>query len=767
MSGERETVEGVEARRDAHLRQIAEAIEQVFFLTDPGKTEVIYVSPAYETLWGRSRTSLYEEPLSWLDVVHPEDRERVRDRLHLQAEGLWDEEFRLLLDDGTERWVRSRTSPVRNEEGRVVRVAGVASDITPLKRAREVALRSREELREVLERIPVAVAIHQEGRILYVNAAGLVYLGAEHLHDVLGRDAMDLVHPEDLALSQERMQRMAETGVPEPPVEVRIRHSSGAWRTLLSAPVRTIQFGGLPAQLLVVWDITEQRRVEAALAESQERYSTVFASSGVGILVMDEEARVLDANPALRSTLGWAAELSPDLSVRDLVHPDDTREGRTLWDELVRGELDRYDREVRLRRQDGTYAWCHVHVSAVRDKEGRLTVVAVVDDISEQKRLEEQLRLSQRIESIGRLAGGVAHDFNNIITVIQGHSDLLLGEVNEGNPLRADILQIRAAADRAAALTRQLLAFSRRQVLQPRVADLNTVVLGMEPMLRRLIGEDVELVFELSDVLGLVRADPGQIEQVVLNMVVNARDAMPRGGRLTLGTHDRTFDEGFVRANPGSVPGPHVGVTIRDTGHGMDEDTVGLIFEPFFTTKEPGKGTGLGLAMSYGIVKQSGGYILVQTEPGRGTTFSIYLPRVEEDEPEASPELEPRDASGEETILLVEDEPMVRELSRRALQGRGYTVLTAEDGEAALVAAGAHRGPLDLLLTDVVMPRMGGREVAERLRQRLPGLRVLYMSGYTDDAVVRHGVIEESAPFLQKPFTPDELAGKVREVLDA
>ncbi|MBW3534750.1 MAG: PAS domain S-box protein [Gemmatimonadetes bacterium] len=757
---------GDERTRDAHIRQIAEAIEQVFFLTDPHLTEMLYVSPAYETVWGRSRESVYADPRSWLERVHPADRERVSERLHLQARGGWEEEFRLRLDDGRERWIRSRAFPIEGDDGDVVRVATVAEDITALKRAQEAATRSREDLREILERLPVAVVIHEQGRVLYANRTGLAYAGEEDLDDVIGRDLLELIHPEDVTRAQARMRRMAETGEPEPAAEMRLRHSSGEWRTLLSAPVRPIRFGGASAYLVVGWDLTEHRRVEAALAESQQRYGRVFASSGVGILVMDEETRILDANPAIIRLLRWPADTAVGRRMRELVHPEDRESWLELWTELESGGQELYDREVRLRREDGSWAWCHEHVSAVREADGRFTAVSVIDDISEQKRLEEQLRLSQRIESIGRLAGGVAHDFNNIITVIQGHTDLLLSDVGERDGLYPDLLQIRAAAARAAALTRQLLAFSRRQVLQPRIVDLNTVMRGMEPMLRRLIGEDVDLRFELSPDLGLVRADPGQIEQVVLNLVVNARDAMPRGGRLTVETHERHFGESFVRTHPGSSEGPYVGVVVRDTGHGMDEDTVALIFEPFFTTKEPGKGTGLGLAMSYGIVKQSGGYVLVESEPDEGSTFSIYLPRIEEGKPGQAPEPAAQGDGGSETILLVEDEPMVRELARRALQARGYDVLTAQDGEAALAVLDDHDGSLHLLLTDVVMPRMGGREVAERIRRRVPGLKVIFMSGYTDDAVVRHGVLEESTPFLQKPFTPDELADKIREVLD-
>jgi CheY-like chemotaxis protein len=371
------------------------------------------------------------------------------------------------------------------------------------------------------------------------------------------------------------------------------------------------------------------------------------------------------------------------------------------------------------------------------------------------------------MEAVGQLAGGIAHDFNNLLTVIMGRTELLLRPLKPEDPLHRGISLIRKTAGRAAELTCQLLAFSRKQVLQPRALCLNAVVSNMERMLGRVIGEDISLVTVLDPMLGRVRADPGQIEQVIMNLAVNARDAMPDGGRLTIETANVELDAARARRHAGSSAGPHVMLAVTDTGIGMPREVQAHLFEPFFTTKEPGKGTGLGLATVYGVVKQSGGYVHVYSEPGQGAAFQIYLPRVHEAvetvEHETTLGESPR---GTETILLVEDEEGVRELARDILRASGYTVLDAEHGGAALLTCERYAGAIHLLVTDVVMPQMSGRELAERLTQVRPDMQVLYISGYTDDAVVRHGVREADIAFLQKPFMPDVLARKVRDVLD-
>ena len=394
--------------------------------------------------------------------------------------------------------------------------------------------------------------------------------------------------------------------------------------------------------------------------------------------------------------------------------------------------------------------------------------LAVTRDVTETKGLEAQLRQAQKMEAIGQLAGGVAHDFNNLLCIINGYSDILFNALRPDDPMRNLVDEIRKAGERSASLTRQLLAFSRKQVIAPRALDLNTVILDLEKMLRRIVGEDIDLATSLAPGLGSIKADPSQIEQVLLNLVVNAREAMPQGGKLTIETRNVNLDEDYARARSEVRPGPYVLLAVSDTGCGMTAEVKAHLFEPFFTTKGPGQGTGLGLATVYGIVKQSGGHVAVNSEPGLGTTFRVYLPIVEAAvqvrDSKAATAPAPR---GSETILLIEDDEGVRALTRHALQSSGYTVLVAREGQEALRIGRWRQEPIHLLVSDVVMPGLGGRQLSERLRLLHPEMKVLFLSGYTDDAVVRHGVLEGEVNFLQKPFTPAALARKVREVLDA
>jgi signal transduction histidine kinase/CheY-like chemotaxis protein len=381
---------------------------------------------------------------------------------------------------------------------------------------------------------------------------------------------------------------------------------------------------------------------------------------------------------------------------------------------------------------------------------------------------EERLRQGQKMEAVGRLAGGVAHDFNNLLTVITSYSDLLLEDLALDDPKRDDVGEIRKAAEGAAALTRQLLAFSRQQVLEPKVLDLKAIVTGTEKLLRRLIGEDVQLTTALAPDLGAVKADPVQLEQIIINLAVNARDAMPTGGRLTIEAANVEMDEVYVRSHAPARPGHYVMLAMSDTGIGMDEQTKARIFEPFFTTKERGKGTGLGLATVYGIVKQAGGFIWVYSEPARGTSFKVYLPRVDEPvEPAVARTATAEPGRGTETVLVVEDAASVRMVTRQVLDRYGYAVLEAPNGDTALRLAVKHHGPIHLLLTDVVMPGLSGRQLAEQLAQLRPDMKVLYVSGYGDSAVVHHGILEAGVAYLQKPFTPESLARRVRDALDA
>ncbi len=516
----------------------------------------------------------------------------------------------------------------------------------------------------------------------------------------------------------------------------------------------------------ILMDVTRQKASE----ESRARLTIAVEQAGESILVTDTRGMIEYVNPAFERITGYGWNEIVGRNPRFLKSGrHDAAFYADLWETIGRGEV--WRGTIHNRRKDGTLYEEDTVISPVRDPHGKVVnYVSVKRDVTDVRRMEEQLRQSQKMEAVGRLAGGIAHDFNNLLTAISGYCDLLLLRLPRHSALRGEVEEIRKAGDRATVLTRQLLAFSRRQVLQPKILDLNAVVRNMEQMLQRLIGEDVELSTDLSPSLGPVKADPGQLEQVIVNLAVNARDAMPDGGRITIATSDVDLSPDQAEGHQDARPGPHALLSVEDTGHGMSGEILAHLFEPFFTTKENGKGTGLGLATVYGIVRQSGGHIRVKSAPGSGSTFGIYLPRAEEpglaaraaDRPAAM-----HSGTNTGTVLLAEDDELVRLLVREILRVNGYTVLEARDGREALALAEGHRGTIDLLLTDVVMPKMGGRELAERIHALRPDTRILYMSGYTDDAIVRHGVLEEEIPFLQKPFTAVRLSRKVREVLNA
>jgi signal transduction histidine kinase len=447
------------------------------------------------------------------------------------------------------------------------------------------------------------------------------------------------------------------------------------------------------------------------------------------------------------------------------IHPDDrARVTASLAAWAAGGKP--LDVEYRRRRKDGSWVWLRNRGTAAYERDGARYLDGMISDITEKKRLSEMVAQAQKMEAIGQLTGGIAHDFNNILASILANSHFLIDELGEQDPRRFDAEEIKLAAERAASLTRQLLAFSRRQVLEPKVVDLNVTVRGLEKMLRRLIGEDIELLVAPAADLGTVRVDVGQIEQVLMNLAVNARDAMmPAGGTLCIETANVELDEEYAAAHIPALPGRYVMLAVSDTGCGMDEEVRRRVFEPFFTTKELGKGTGLGLSTCYGIVKQSGGYIWVYSEPGHGSVFKVYLPRVDAAPSEDRRRSGSLEVLGSETVLVVEDDGRVRAAVTRILEERGYHVLTARDGQEALARVANHNGPLDLVLSDVIMPGMNGPEIVGVIRGRFAAARALYMSGYTDHAVLRQGVLDAGVSFIQKPFAPDTLARKVREVL--
>jgi len=511
-----------------------------------------------------------------------------------------------------------------------------------------------------------------------------------------------------------------------------------------------------------------EAQARATLRATEASFATLVEHAPVGIYRSSPEGRFLSANAAVVRMLGY--ESAADVLGLDMARDvyADAAERQRLVERDTYSDRQYDSVEATWKRRDGRLLTVQLSVRAVRNRAGQVEYYETfVRDVTDQRRLQQQVLQSQKMEAVGRLAGGIAHDFNNLLTVITSYSDLLLEDLAPGDAKRDDLEQVRKAADGAAALTRQLLAFSRQQAVEPRVVSLNTVVEGLHKILRRVIGEDIELTTTLAPDLGAVRADVGQLEQVLMNLAVNARDAMPTGGRLTVETANVEHDPDYARDREAAAVRQFAMLAVSDTGCGMDEATKARIFEPFFTTKEPGKGTGLGLATVYGIVKQAGGFIWVYSEPGQGTSFKIYLPEVDATAERTTAVAGARAPRGTETVLLVEDAAAVRAVTKQVLERQGYVVLEAPDGEAALRLAQQHRGPIHLLLTDVVMPRVSGRELAERLTQVRPDMRVLYASGYTDDSVVRHGILELGTAYLQKPFSPESLARKVRDVLDA
>jgi len=635
----------------------------------------------------------------------------------------------------------------------------------------EAALRlSQTRLRAIVESSAVGILVMDlAGRLRDANAAFQSMIGYT-LEELRRLHVLELSVEEDRPGVRAAFAAILRGERKHAVLEHRHRRAGGEtiWVRLTLSLVRDPD--GRPELFLaVVEDITERRA-----AEERVRFqANLLDAVGEAVVAVDLQGRILYWNRMAELLSGWSADEVlgrefPGVTPASLL-------GESVEEMTARALAGGTpSAEIGFRRRDGTTFPALLSLAPVRGADGTVQgLVGVASDLTERKRLEEQLAQAQKMEAIGRLAGGIAHDFNNLLTAISGHVELLLEQLAHGDPLREDLVEIRAATTRAVDLTRQLLAFSRRQVLRPRIVQLSSIIEEMANLLRRLIGEDIRLVLDSDPQLGYVWADPGQLGQVLLNLVVNARDAMPEGGTLSIRAENTDTASGLVPGEPEPGPGPFVVLTVADTGIGMSREVQEKIFEPFFTTKEPGKGTGLGLATVYGIVKQSGGHIAVESEPGQGTTFRIFLPRVEAPAADAASHDDSTAAEAARreqvrgTILLVEDENAVRILVRKVLQRCGYTVLEAANGPDALRISAGHDEPIDLLLTDVVMPDMSGRELADRLLERNPGLRVLFMSGYTADAIHTQGVLAPDASFLEKPFLPDVLVRKVREVLEA
>jgi two-component system cell cycle sensor histidine kinase/response regulator CckA len=760
------------------------------------------LNPAWEKTLGYTREELQAKP--YIEFVHPDDREATLAETQKLLAGQSTSSFwnRNRSKDGSYRWFLWTASPLLERQ----MIYGVARDGTDLKRAenelkilhdeleRRVAERTAqlenayqllqnevcerkqavEALREsesryrfLFENNPLPMWVHdlQTLRFLAVNNTAIHLYGYSH-EEFLSLTIEDIRPPEDMpallkSFSQNPM-GTKEGGT------CRHRKKSGA---IIDVEIAfyPVHFAGRPAELVLAADVTERKRALEALRQSEASLSEAQRIAHLGNWNWD----------IVHDRLFWSEEIfrifgrSPDLfdgkynTFFNLVHPDDRELVQKTVDEALAGGK-HYNLKHRVVWPRGAVRVVHAQGEVLFDPAQKpIRMVGTVQDITEQNSLEAQLLQSQKMEAVGQLAGGVAHDFNNLLTIISGYSQLLLEKSGASVSDLGHAREILKASDRAASLTRQLLAFSRRQVLAPQVLDLNNILANVDKMLRRLIGEDIDLVTHLAPDLGRVKADPGQIEQVIMNLAVNARDAMPGGGKLTLETANIDMDEAYTRTHFPAQPGRYAMFGVSDTGIGMTPETQARMFEPFFTTKGQGKGTGLGLATVYGIVKQSNGIIWVDSEPNHGSAFKIYLPLVDEAvaEPESCEPLQVLPQASE-TVLVVEDEIAVRSLVQHVLSSKGYLVLEASRGDEALSVCRRHQGPIHLMLTDVIMPQMSGRELATRLATVQPDMKVLFMSGYTSEGIVHHGVLERGTAFLQKPFTPNSLARKVREVID-
>ncbi|MGC2236431.1 MAG: PAS domain S-box protein [Pyrinomonadaceae bacterium] len=661
-----------------------------------------------------------------------------------------------------------KISPLTDEATGQIYLVGVVHDITERKLAEEALRQSEAELRALFAAMnDLIFVIDKEGRHLKValTAPEKLYRSSDAIID----KTLHEIFPEPTAnLFHDYINQALAT---HSPVSIEYNLDIGGHEKWFVANIAPM------TEETVVWvarDITDIKLAERSLRESEHLYRETVENANDIIYTLDLQGRYISANRAGESITGYTRDEIRRMNFTDLIAPeylDVVLE--KMGNKVESGGQTFY--EVEIITKDRRRIMVEINSRLLERNGVPIGVLGIARDITERKRseeklgeIEEQLRQSQKLESIGQLAGGIAHDFNNMLTAINGYSDLILRKLGADDPLRHMAEEIRKAGDRASGLTHQLLAFSRKQILQPKTLNINDIVSDVSRMLQRLIGEDIDLKAILNERLGQVEADPGQITQVLLNLAVNARDAMPSGGKLTIETDNVNLNETYTSRHVGVTPGRYVMLAVSDTGVGMDEDTLNHIFEPFFTTKAVGEGTGMGLATVYGVVKQSRGNIWAYSEKGLGTTFKIYLPLIDKEAESIEAETLKTDLpTGTETILLVEDEEMVRALSKQILETCGYTVIEAVNGADALRLCEETGCDADLLVTDVVMPQMGGRELVLRLAETRPALRALYISGYTDKAIVHHGILNEDINFIQKPFTPEDFARKVRDVLDA
>ena len=748
------------------FRVVAEAATDAIIAIDERST-ILFINKAAERIFGYSISEMLHQQVTMLMPHYLREAHQGAIGRYLQT-GQKHSSWTALKLTGLHR--TGREFPIEVSLGEHVRgkkriFTGIVRDISEREHSEAQLRQSQEKYASMVLSSPDAITLRSlpDRRYLEVNE-GFVRLTGYSVEEVLGKTPAEL----DLWVEQEPHKttlEMVETQGQVRGEEFRFRTKAGEIRYGRVAAAR-VTINGNPCMLSVTHDITESKQVEEKLQKSEAHFRSLIHGAPYGIYRVTLDGQLLHVNPALVTMLGYDSE--EDLLRRN-TEKDIYRDPQTRRDFLKKHDHKEDFRavEAEWRRKDGKIITVRMTGHPVLKKDNSLAFFEVfAEDITERRTLEKQLIQAQKMEAIGRLAGGISHDFNNLLSVILGHSDILEEHLGSNVRLRKSVEATRSAAERAAALTMQLLAFSRKQVIEPKIIDLNSCVVEIQKMLHRVIGEDIELSIRLQHDLGHVKADPGQLNQVLMNLAVNSRDAMPSGGKLAIETADADLDDTYVRQHLGARPGPFVMLAVSDTGIGMDPETLSHIFEPFFTTKEIGKGTGLGLSMVYGIIKQNNGYIMAYSEPGRGTTFKIYFPRSEESLP-APHKVEKEIPGGTETILVVEDELALRELACVLLQEAGYTVLESSGVEDAIAIAKDSDRTVDLLLTDVVMPRLDGRELANQLVALRPNLKILFMSGYTDDVIVHRGVLKHGTVLVQKPFTKATLLRKVRETLDA
>jgi PAS domain S-box-containing protein len=736
-----------------------------------------FIDNKIEELTGYHQDEFNSRRLKWRQLILPEDFEGAR-RAFIQAlktNKPYVREYRIRHKDGHPIWIQARGHILCDLQGKVEYIYGVFFDITEQQQAEEALRQSRARLDEAQQ---LARLGNWEWRIPSNEV-----LWSDEVYRILSLDPgeaapsfetyLKTVPPEDRSLIKRAFSDALHRQKPYK-IEHRVSRSDG-WESIVYAQGEIFyDAAGQPLRMMgTIQDITERKRAERALAESERRYRLLAEHVTDVIWTMDLQLNFTYVSPSIQWLTGYEAQDYLQLPLDRVLTPATLEMVRSrLQEELAKPE-DPLDParaatlELELYRRDGSTVWAEVKASLLRDGQGQTVgILGVSRDITVRRKLEAQLQQAQKMEVVGRLAGGVAHDFNNLLTAILGYSGLLLAGLDEGAPNYQELMEVKKAGERAGLLTRQLLAFSRRQVLQPKPLNLNKVLENLAKMLKRVIGEDIQLNITYGAGLGLVLADPGQMEQVILNLTVNARDAMPRGGQLSIETANVELDDAYARSHAQVQPGKYVMLAVTDSGFGMDAATRDHIFEPFFTTKDVGKGTGLGLSTVYGIVHQSGGHIYVYSDPGLGATFKVYLPRATS---QGQADLAPKDAEeafrGQETILLVEDEDVVREIAGRILRRSGYQVLEARDGHDALQICREYQGPIHAVLTDLVMPGMSGRQLVLRLNSLRPGLKVALMSGYAEEDMADQEGLGRGLVFIQKPFEAGVLTRKIWELL--